>query len=221
VRIKIAFLPLVAILAAGFMSTTPAGASTTVVKRDLGGHVQVDQFGTYYCFGTKATMVGTPGADVIDIVKPNSVVVTLGGNDWVLAYAAEDYGQRSLLTTANASTLKICTGDGNDAVFTGAGRIDTGADGDQVDTYDPEFAEFAPPFGSQIYTGPGDDSVSDDQETAYVHGGAGNDDLTGLVVYGDGGNDWLTGTHCFGGAGVDQQWGPDSNGHYSCDYFTQ
>lgn len=204
---------------AGTETQLDADGRPVVKKTSLGAHVDVDQAGNYYCFGQKATVVGTPGDDVLYVKSPADVVVALGGNDQVYTYAAHDDTWTSPITTANAATISICTGDGNDVVSLGAGHIDTGAGPDQVYTGDPEYVDYQPPANAQIYGGAGNDEIEDWSPSSTVHGGAGNDYLRGAKVYGDGGNDTLGGTDCYGGAGTDTD---DQFGYgHDCIHFTQ
>ena len=59
------------------------------------------------CHGTKATLVGTEGNDVIKGTQGRDVIVGLGGNDKIIGLGGKD---------------QICGGDGKDKLVGGAGR---------------------------------------------------------------------------------------------------
>ena len=59
------------------------------------------------CAGKPATVIGTPGNDVLYGTRKGDVIVALGGNDLIYAYGGNDL---------------ICAGPGNDKVFGGPGN---------------------------------------------------------------------------------------------------
>ena len=161
---------------------------------------------TYQCFGQSATIVGTPGDDVlVGSEHTADVIVGLGGNDTILG-AEDPYA-------GSSSGDRLCGGPGDDYIrgAVSPDRIQGGAGNDNVD-------------GSFFYDyitqgGPGNDRVADcDSEytggVRTISGGAGDDwvcvDDSVTRMYGDGGNDVLTELVCgtdsllSGGPGDDQ-----------------
>lgn len=71
------------------------------------------------CAGVPATIVGTPGADLLVGTRGNDVVVALGGADEIRTFTGEDL---------------VCAGGGRDVVRAGiwADRVFGGAGGDRV-----------------------------------------------------------------------------------------
>jgi Ca2+-binding RTX toxin-like protein len=59
------------------------------------------------CDGHRATIVGTPGSDVLNGTAGNDVIVGLGGDDTVRGRGGDDH---------------ICGGDGDDSLYGGSGR---------------------------------------------------------------------------------------------------
>lgn len=171
---------------------------------------------TYWCFGEVATIVGTPGDDVLVGREDTAdVIVGLGGNDTISG--AED------VVGATASGDRLCGGAGADRIRGGVGedRIQGGGDDDDVDGG----------FGYDWLTqgGGGNDRVADcDSEyTAGVRrlfGGPGDDhlcvDTDATRMYGEGGNDVLVDYDCgsdsrlVGGGGDDRlkSWFSNSEG---------
>ncbi len=147
---------------------------------------------TYWCFGQAATIVGTPGDDVlIGREDTADVIVGLGGDD--LVRGAEDVNART------APGDRLCGGSGADYVRGGVGedRIQGGADDDDVDGS----------FGYDWLTqgGGGNDRVQDcDSEytggVRRISGGPGDDrvcvDTDRAEMYGDSGNDVLVDYDC-------------------------
>lgn len=147
---------------------------------------------TYTCFGQVATIVGTPGDDVlIGREDTADVIVGLGGNDTVRG--AED------VNAATAPGDRLCGGPGADFVRGGVGedRIRGGSGHDDVDGS----------FNLDVVTrgGPGNDQVEDcDSEFSggvrRIAGGAGDDhvciDTDSARMYGNGGNDVLEDFKC-------------------------
>lgn len=72
--------------------------------------------GTAYCRGVRATIVGTPGNDVLTGTRGRDVIVAFGGNDRILAY-----GGRDLICAGNGADY-VAGGPGSDRVFAGAGK---------------------------------------------------------------------------------------------------
>jgi uncharacterized delta-60 repeat protein len=70
----------------------------------------------YRCHGREATMVGTPGADVLRGTRRRDVIVSLGGDDRIRAFAGRD------LVCAGGGRDSVRGGGGNDLLFGGPGR---------------------------------------------------------------------------------------------------
>jgi Ca2+-binding RTX toxin-like protein len=71
------------------------------------GHVSPPPPPPVMCDGKVATIVGTPGNDIIHGTKGNDVIAGLGGNDVIFGNRGDDV---------------ICGGDGNDVIFGDAGN---------------------------------------------------------------------------------------------------
>ena len=160
----------------------------------------------YECFAQAATIVGTPGDDVLVGREDTAdVIMGLGGDDII-------FGSENV----NASTApgdRLCGGSGDDRIRGGVGedRIQGGAHVDDVDGS----------FGYDFITqgGPGDDRVADcDSEftggARILKGGPGADrlcvDTDRTRMYGEGGDDALIDLTCayeaemLGGTGNDR-----------------
>ena len=147
---------------------------------------------TYECFRQEATIVGTPGDDVlIGREDTADVVMGLGGNDVIRG--SED------INSSTAPGDRLCGGSGNDYIrgAVGEDRIQGGAGDDNVDGS----------FGYDFITqgGPGQDRVSDcDSEytggVRIMQGDAGADhlcvDTDDTRMYGEGGDDELIDLTC-------------------------
>jgi Ca2+-binding RTX toxin-like protein len=161
---------------------------------------------TYWCFGQAATIVGTPGDDVLVGREDTAdVIVGLGGSD--IIRGSED------VTATTAPGDRLCGGPGADYIRGGVGedRIQGGGGADDVDGS----------FSYDVITqgGPGNDRVADcDSEytggVRTISGGPGDDELCvdtdPARMYGNGGDDVLTDYDCSsdsrlsGGAGADR-----------------
>ena len=160
---------------------------------------------TYQCFGEEATIVGTPGADVlIGREDTADVIMGLGGDDVIRG--SED------INSSTAPGDRLCGGSGNDYIrgAVGEDRIQGGSGLDNVDGS----------FGYDFITqgGPGQDRVSDcDSEytggVRIMQGDSGGDrmcvDTDDTRMYGEGGDDELIDLSCsnrakmYGGIGND------------------
>lgn len=150
----------------------------------------------YYCFGVAATIVGTPGEDILIGQEDTAdVIVGLGGNDTI--FGAEDVNART------APGDRLCGGPGNDTLGGGVGEdyLDGGWGDDDVDGS----------FGYDVIAigGPGNDRVTDcdseyDAGTRVMIGGPGDDylcaDVSDTRMYGNSGDDELVDLDCFGEA---------------------
>lgn len=133
------------------------------------------------CDGQEATIVGTPGNDVLPGTGGADVIAGLGGDDRVTGMSGDDV---------------ICGGEGNDTLDGGSGN-DTLDGGDGNDTLSGGSGPDALTGGS------GDDTLSGGSKNDTLDGGDGADRLTG-----GSGIDALTGgtgtpDRCVGGSGTD------------------
>lgn len=183
-----------------------------------------------YCFGRRATIVGTNGPDAL-YGRPyrTDVIVGLGGNDYISG--GNDYPENG-----NPPDF-ICAGPGADEVYGGPGA-DKMLGGDGADWLEGSFG------GDYIDGNLGDDHVLDEdseyesvsdtlrgsQGNDYVHGDYGADTLSGGAgndrviegscehaskLYGGPGNDYLQASDgpwdgsCGSYGAVDRVWGDD------------
>lgn len=136
------------------------------------------------CHGRTATIVGTPGADVLKGTKRKDVVLALGGNDRIKTYSEADI---------------ICAGPGNDVVDAGENGENGGFDlvlggpgndkvtlGRELGTAKGEAGNdvlIGSKGGDNLYGGPGDDVLYGGPNPTYnsdfLSGGPGNDKLYG------------------------------------------
>jgi Ca2+-binding RTX toxin-like protein len=146
---------------------------------------------THECFAEPATIVGTPGDDVlIGREDTADVIVGLGGDD--IIFGAEDINART------APGDRLCGGSGDDFVRGGVGEdraqggsgedhvdggfgydviTQGGTDNDRVEDCDSEFTG-----GVRIIKGgPGDDHMCVDTDRTRMHGNAGEDVLIDLT----------------------------------------
>jgi len=157
----------------------------------------------YTATGTRCTVVGTAGADVLTGTPGNDVICGLAGNDVINGGAGND------VLDGGAGNDTINGGDGNDTLI-GAGGDDVIDGGVGVDTV--SFSTLVVPvtvdLGAGTASGDGSNTLIGDEN---VTGGAGNDTLTGdanaNVLLGGAGNDTLAGgagnDTINGGVGVD------------------
>ena len=121
----------------------------------------------HQCNGHVATIVGTPGDDVLVGTKDRDVIVSLGGDDHIRGLGGDD------LICAGHGDDFVRGGWGNDTVFggTGADRIQGNQGSDWVDGG----------FGrDRIAGGPGADTLIGGRHTDRLLGEAGNDVCWGL-----------------------------------------
>lgn len=105
------------------------------------------------CENAKATLVGTPGREVLRGTPGPDVILGRGGNDVIFGGAGDD------LICGGAGDDRITAGAGNDTVFGGHGN-DTGSGGRGKD---------------RIYGGPGGDRLRGGAGSDRVRGGPGPD----------------------------------------------
>jgi len=133
--------PIILTLAVGAavaMPATPAAAAVTL------------------CDGKVATVIGTPGDDVLRGTAEGEVIAALGGDDVVLAGAGDD------VICGGEGADRLFADEGNDTLFAGkAGRID--------DRFNPDLLD----------GGPGDDHLEIGREKASLGSG-----VSGVVRFG-------------------------------------
>jgi hypothetical protein len=168
------------------LTTVLLGAATII------GNGAATGAATHSCFGQAATIVGTPGDDVLVGREDTAdVIVGLGGDD--IIRGAED------VNAGSAPGDRLCGGPGADFIRGGVGqdRIQGGRGNDDVDGS----------FSYDLITqgGPGNDQVADcDSEytggVRTISGGPGNDhlcvDTDSTRMSGDGGDDVLADFDC-------------------------
>jgi Tol biopolymer transport system component len=136
------------------------------------------------CAGRTATLIGTPGPDVLKGTKRKDVVIALGGNDRIDTYTQGDV---------------ICGGAGRDTIDAGdngeGGSFDLVRGGPGADkiTLGPELGKafgdggndvlLGSKGGDELYGGPGNDLLRGGPNPTYnsdfLYGGPGNDRLYG------------------------------------------
>jgi Ca2+-binding RTX toxin-like protein len=162
---------------------------------------------TYVCFAEPATIVGTPGDDVlIGREDTADVIVGLGGNDIIFGSEA--------INARTAPGDRLCGGSGDDYIRGGVGedRIQGGSGNDDVDGS----------YGYDVITqgGRGNDRRVADCDSEYsggvriIKGGPGDDhlcvDVDRTRMYGNAGHDLLIDLTClyearmYGGPGDDR-----------------
>ena len=154
------------------------------------------------CNGLPATIIGTPGDDVIYGTNGSDVIVGLGGNDTIYGGNANDVicgdagndtiyggnGNDTLLGSVGDDTLD--GGNGNDVLNSGNGNDNLiGGNGDDILTAGGGNDILDGNNGNDVLAGDsGDDSLTGGNGNDQLDGGADNDTLVG-----DNGNDTLTG----------------------------
>jgi Ca2+-binding RTX toxin-like protein len=132
------------------------------------------------CAGNPATIVGTPGNDVLTGTPGRDVIAGLGGNDVINGLGGNDL---------------VCAGDGNDVVLGGDGD-------DYLIGENGNDRIFGSAGRDTLFGGPGRDQLDGGTGDDRLYGGDGNDLLRGGSgpdrLYGEAGDD-----HLIGGPGVD------------------
>lgn len=124
-----------------------------------------------YCRGVEATIVGTPGPDVITGTSGDDVIAALAGNDVIHGMGGND---------------RICGGLGRDRIFGDAGgdriygeggddQIDGGAGNDTIYGLNGADVLRGKAGNDQIYGGGGDDALYGDAGMDLLRGQAGDD----------------------------------------------
>ena len=142
------------------------------------------------CAGKVATIVGTPGNDVLNGTPGDDVIAGLGGDDKIYGLSGNDI---------------ICGGPGNDEIwgYSGNDRLEGGTGNDEL--------HGGPGIDSDyLLGGPGNDVLKGDDGNDKLFGGNGDDTLYGGkgndVLKGGGGNDYLD-----SGSGNNEMWGQEGN----------
>ena len=153
------------------------------------------------CFGKAATIVGTPGPDILT-GGPTDVVVGLGGNDSLSGgTVCGGVGNDSLWGLREGSSLD--GGDGDDTLRGDCGPSDVmlgGAGNDYVaDENDFDYADELDPGTDVLKGGPGDDRIISACGRNLVYGNAGADRIydytrVATVISGGAGNDAMYAT---------------------------
>lgn len=153
---------------------------------------------SWTCNGVPATIVGTPGDDVLVGTSGPDVIVGREGNDKLVGLGGDDI---------------LCGGKGNDELGGGLGfDILFGAQGDDllVAAIGNSVANRADSRGSRMFGGQGDDTIIGSNRWDRMQGGPGDD-----LLYGFEGRDWIRGgpgaDGIEGGAGVDDVQGGNGN----------
>jgi len=136
------------------------------------------------CMGRPATLVGTPGNDVLHGTPGNDVILGLGGNDILLGFAGNDI---------------LCGGPGNDLIMGGEGHDrGLGERGDDL-VFGGEGRDYLYGGYGQDYLagGPDNDILKGGRQNDVLQGGQGNDRLFGHTGFdrldGGAGKDYLNG----------------------------
>ena len=161
---------------------------------------------TYYCEGVAATIVGTPGDDLLNGTPADDIIVALGGNDTINGRSGNDIicggaGNDTLKGDAGDDILKGGPGDdllegssGQDQLWGGQG-IDSLNGGSGSD---------------ELHGGPAADTLEGGSGVDILYGGLDNDLLLGQagtdILYGQQGSDNLQ-----GGSGADELYGGQGN----------
>lgn len=161
---------------------------------------------TPMCDGVPATIVGTPGNDVLPGTPGDDVIVALGGNDRILAGDGDDIvcaGPGNDFVKGQRGVDRLFGGNGRDTMFGNAGGdVLLGGNGPDV------LWGGVGPDG--IWAGPGNDIIHAGHGNDVAVGGIGNDKVNGSTgadeLWGGQGADIMT-----GGKGFDDMYGGQAN----------
>jgi len=174
------------------------------------------QAGAPMCDGEVATILGTPGNDVLHGTPRNDVIVALGGNDRIFAGDGDDIvcaGPGNDLVKGQRGADRLLGGSGNDKMFGNAkGDVLIGGDGrdvlwggvgpDQIWAGSGNDTVHAGHGNDTAVGGPGDDKLNGSSGADDLRGGQGADIITGGKgfddLYGGAASDLIT-----GGPGLD------------------
>jgi Ca2+-binding RTX toxin-like protein/FtsP/CotA-like multicopper oxidase with cupredoxin domain len=174
---------------------------------------------TLTCGGLPATIIGTPGNDVLFGTFGGDVIVGLGGNDTIFVFGGSDVvcgGEGNDTLNGGAGNDRLFGELGNDSLVGGSGT-DTLDGGDGDDTLDGGTGN------DQLFGGLGADTMTGGDNADVLDGGDGNDTLNGNggadQIFGGLGDDVLSGGSSAdlldGGAGADALTG--NAGNDTCD----
>jgi uncharacterized protein YkwD len=146
---RLAIMTIVGLLAATLAMASSAGAQTLVM-----------------CGGQVATIVGTPGADVLNGTPGDDVIAALGGNDVVYGKAGND------ILCGSHGNDRLYGGDGADKLyaFNGADRLEGGKGPDVL---------FGGPGADIMLGNNGQDTLRGGPGFDVLRGGAQRDNLRG------------------------------------------
>ena len=152
----------------------------------------------HLCRGVAATIIGTPGPDIIPGTTNNDVIVGLGGADTISADAGDDWvcgGPGNDTIFGDQGWDNLYGGPGNDTIWGGAGRDWLFGNGG-ADVIRGQGGR------DRIFGNVGDDDLYGGGGRDRIFGGPGDDD-----IYGQGGHDRLFGDpdddNVYGGNGAD------------------
>lgn len=153
----------------------PAASSVTQVDREEGNEPPAQPFARATCAGQRATIVGTPGDDVLIGTTGADVIAGLGGDDTILAGAGDD------LVCGGGGSDILSGGPGNDRL--GGGRGSDWLSGDEGDDFlrgGHEADHLDGGAGAdRIVGGPGADVIIGKQGDDMLFGKEGQDLLVG------------------------------------------
>lgn len=175
------------------------GNSDDAVARGAGQVRVFDlQMPTVICDGLEATIVGTPGNDVLTGSVHADVIAGLQGDDVIRGLDGDDI---------------ICGGKGNDIIYGGQGfDIIYGAQGDdEIFSADGDTTSSrVDTRGARMFGGAGDDDIHGSNRWDRMQGGTGTDRLNGYE-----GRDWMRGgadrDFLVGGDNIDDVHGGNGN----------
>ncbi len=180
---------------AGYAKTLSADCSGTIAAGETKTCTVTNNDTAPMCNGLVATIVGTPGNNVLIGSKKNDVIVGNGGNDVVVGGGGND---------------SICLGDGNDIVLTSSGNdtIDAGGGRNIINAGGGNNNVSTGNGNDAILTLGGNDTVNAGGGNNQVGSGGGSDNITG-----GGGNDLFN-----AGGGADTcTGGGGTNNLFSCE----
>lgn len=133
------------------------------------------------CFGLRATVVGTPGDDVLRGTAGNDVIMGLAGRDHIFGGKGNDVicagkggsveGEVEIVVGGPGNDL-ISGGPGDDLLY-GQGGADEVYGGRGRDQLEGKVGD------DRLYGGPGSDNLDGDRGHDLLRGGSGTDILTG------------------------------------------
>jgi Ca2+-binding RTX toxin-like protein len=192
------------------VATVPPGVAADAAGNTNLASTSTDNVVTFspMCAGRSATLVGTPGGDVLTGTAGPDVIVAFGGNDRIRGGAGND------VVCARAGDDTILGGAGDDAIWGGGVGNDTVRGGLGNDIISGRLGD------DLLNGGGGDDAINGGEGNDTVVGGFGADVLAGGagddVVNGNRGDDRLRGgadddrldgaegrDRCRGGTGTD------------------